>query len=180
LQPIQINNFPCFRLDRWTMAFTFCFNQLVIKDLQIQKNMISASLIRNPLLFLFIFVCSFSKAEDGYRLWLRYDAIQDATKRKEYLSAVKYIVVEKTSPVLGVAVKELNLAVSGLLGTVPLSTSSVQENGVLILGTPEGSKLVASLNLGEKLKSLGDEGFYVTSTLVKGKKFIVIAANKDL
>ena len=109
-------------------------------------------------------------AEDGYRLWLRYDLMQDATKRKEYTSLIKYIVVEKTSPTLDIAEKELNLAFAGLLGSKASSSKAVQESGAIVLGTADNSPLIKSLNLEEKLKTLGDEGFYIVSTIDQRKK----------
>jgi alpha-glucuronidase len=118
-----------------------------------------------------------SVAEDGYRLWLRYDPIQDATKRKEYESVVKYIIVEKRTPAFEVAEKELKLALGGLIGLDPASAHSLQEAGALVIGTPASSPLIASLNL--KLNGLGEEGYYILSTVIKGKKCIVITANKD-
>ena len=124
--------------------------------------------------------CASGMAEDGYRLWLRYDLMQDATKRKEYTSIIKYIVIEKTSPTLDIAEKELNLAFAGLLGLKTSSSKTVQESGAIVLGTPDNSPLIKSLNLEEKLKTLGDEGFYIASTSIKGKKCIVITGNKDV
>ena len=75
-------------------------------------------------------------AEDGYRLWLRYDLMQDATKRKEYTSIIKYIVIEKTSPTLDIAEKELNLAFAGLLGLKTSSSKTVQERRGHSVGYP--------------------------------------------
>lgn len=117
--------------------------------------------------------------EDGYRLWMRYDAIQDATARREYAAQLKYFIVEKTSPTLDVASKELTLALSGLLTQRFPTNKTLTESGAIILGTPGSSPLIASLKLEDKLKSLGDEGFFLLSTTLKGKKCIVITGNKD-
>ena len=142
--------------------------------------MISMPLVRNVLIVILMGTCASGMAEDGYRLWLRYDLMQDATKRKEYTSLIKYIVVEKTSPTLDIAEKELNLAFAGLLGLKTSSSKAVQESGAIVLGTADNSPLIKSLNLEEKLKTLGDEGFYIVSTSIKGKKCIVITGNKDV
>ena len=142
--------------------------------------MISMPLLRNVLIVILMGTSASGLAEDGYRLWLRYDLMQDATKRKEYTSLIKYIVIEKTSPTLDIAEKELNLAFAGLLGLKTSSSKTVQDAGAIVLGTPDNSPLIKSLNLEEKLKTLGDEGFYIVSTSIKGKKCIVITGNKDV
>ena len=142
--------------------------------------MTSTPLLRSVLLVILLGMGVSAIAEDGYRLWLRYDLMQDATKRKEYSSLIKYIVVEKTSPTLDVAEKELSLALAGLLGLNTASSKDVRESGAIVLGTSDTSPLIKSLNLQEKLKTLGDEGFYIVSTTIKGKKCIVITANKEV
>ena len=142
--------------------------------------MTSTPLLRSVLLVILLGISASAIAEDGYRLWLRYDLMQDATKRKEYSSLIKYIVVEKTSPTLDVAEKELNLALAGLLGSKASSSKGVQESGAIVLGTGDSSPLIKSLNLEEKLKTLGDEGFYIVSTTIKGKKCIVITGNREV
>ena len=142
--------------------------------------MTSTPLLRSVLLVILLGISASAVAEDGYRLWLRYDLMQDATKRKEYSSSIKYIVVEKTSPTLDVAEKELSLALAGLLGSKTSSSKEVLESGAIVLGTGDNSPLIKSLNLQEKLKTLGDEGFYIVSTTIKGKKCIVITGNKEI
>ena len=142
--------------------------------------MTSTPLLRSVLLVILLGISASAIGEDGYRLWLRYDLMQDATKRREYSSLIKYIVVEKTSPTLDVAEKELNLALAGLLGSKASSSKGVQESGAIVLGTGDSSPLIKSLNLEEKLKTLGDEGFYIVSTTIKGKKCIVITGNREV
>jgi alpha-glucuronidase len=142
--------------------------------------MVNLSTMKSVLIIILLFIFSVGHSEDGYRLWLRYDPISDVTKRKEYTTLLKYLVLEQTSPTFNVAEKELKQALNGLLGLNLTSTKVIQEAGAVILGTPASSKIIASLNLHDKLKSLGDEGFYILSTTVKGRKCIVVAGNKDV
>ncbi|WP_276372583.1 alpha-glucuronidase family glycosyl hydrolase [Chryseolinea sp. H1M3-3] len=136
--------------------------------------------MKSVLIIILLFIFSAGHSEDGYRLWLRYDPISDVTKRKEYAALLKYLVLEQTSPTFNVAEKELKLALNGLLGLNLTTTNVIQEAGAIILGTPASSKIIASLNLHDKLRSLGDEGFSILATSVKGKKCIVVAGNKDV
>ncbi|HZB12770.1 MAG TPA: alpha-glucuronidase family glycosyl hydrolase [Chryseolinea sp.] len=142
--------------------------------------MMSISMARSILLLLLIVTGSSCLAEDGYRLWLRYDPLQDAVKRKEYTSFIKYLVIETTSPTLEIAEKEFRLALGGLLEVSLSSSKVIGESGAIVLGTPETSSLIKSLKLDDKLKIAGDEGFVIVSTSIKGKKCIVISGNKDV
>lgn len=142
--------------------------------------MIRTFVMKLFLLTMMVAFSAFVYAEDGYRLWLRYDRISDDTKRKVYQSLLNYIVIEKTSPTFQVAEKELKHAFNGLMDFSPAITKGLQGAGALVIGTPSSSPLIASLNLQQNLKSLGDEGFYILSTLIKGKKCIVITANRDV
>ncbi len=142
--------------------------------------MVNSSTMKGVLIIIMLCIFSIGHSEDGYRLWLRYDPISDVTKRKEYFALLKYVVLEQTSPTFAVAENELKQALNGLIGLDPTTTKVIHESGAVILGTPASSPVIASLNLGDKLKALGDEGFYILSTSVKGKKCIVVTGNKDV
>jgi alpha-glucuronidase len=118
-------------------------------------------------------------AEDGYRLWLRYDKISDHQLLEQYNKSITGLIIEGESPVINVTAKELNTGISGLLGKKILHLTSVK-NGVIIAGTPENSKFIRSLNLADKLSKAGNEGYLILSTVYKHKKITVIAANKDI
>jgi len=119
-------------------------------------------------------------AEDGYRLWLRYDPINNPGLLKEYKAAIQSLYLEKTTPTLTVAKTELLTATRGLLSVTLNSTSNVNANGTLILGTPAGSKLIASLKLDEQLATVGPEGYVIITATIKTKQCTIIAANNDV
>lgn len=56
-----------------------------------------------------------ARADDGYRLWLRYDRIDDPRLLQEYRAAIPGVWVNSESPTLHVAAKELQLGLEGLL-----------------------------------------------------------------
>jgi len=128
--------------------------------------------------FLFFFTSLY--AEDGYRLWLRYDAVTDHKVIKEYRRIIKGWVVEGDSPVLAVAKKELQTGLDGLLGESVPEMVSPAGKGVILAGTPDGSPLIASLNIEDKLSSLGKEGYILMNTRFRNKKVLLIAANDDI
>jgi alpha-glucuronidase len=119
------------------------------------------------------------KAEDGYRLWLRYDLISDPQIHDSYIESVKGWIIQGNSPTLSVAGKELQMGLNGLLGKNIPELSSVKKSGTIVAGTPENSAIIAFLNLNGKLASLGNEGYLIVSTKYRNKKIIVITANKD-
>ncbi|WP_114778519.1 alpha-glucuronidase family glycosyl hydrolase [Botryobacter ruber] len=120
------------------------------------------------------------QADDGYRLWQRYDRMQDAAKLQQYQQTVTGLWVEGTSPTLIAAKKELSNGLSGLLGKEVPEVKQLTQNGTVIAGTPASSSLISSLNISEKLKSLGEEGYLLLTTNANGRKSTVIAANTDI
>jgi alpha-glucuronidase len=118
--------------------------------------------------------------EDGYDLWLRYRLISNASLRADYRAAITRLVVDGSSPTLGVARDELSTGLRGLLGrTVPVD-QRVQVDGTIVVGTPASSRAIAALPLAAALGQVGLEGFVIRSTTVSGKHAIVVAANTDV
>ncbi len=58
-------------------------------------------------IFLFLSILFEIKAEDGYRLWIRYDLISDQKKLTLHHELTKGWVIEGESPTLAIARKEL-------------------------------------------------------------------------
>jgi alpha-glucuronidase len=120
-----------------------------------------------------------AKPEDGYRLWLRYDLITDKKILEEYNTSIKGFLIQGESPTFKAASSELQSGLNGLLGrSIPL-IKSVKKSGAIVAGIPEGSALIATLGLKDKLSGIGDEGYLIISTRYKNKRIIVIAGNKD-
>ncbi|HEX2920711.1 MAG TPA: alpha-glucuronidase family glycosyl hydrolase [Bacteroidales bacterium] len=127
--------------------------------------------------FFIISINNYLHAEDGYRLWLRYDKISDPVLLTRYQKSITGIFIEDNSPALNVSTDELRNGLSGLLGRDVPILKSVKKDGVIVAGTPENSKVIASLGLGERLSKVNEEGFIIVSSTYKKKKITVIAAN---
>ena len=132
------------------------------------------------ILFAVFSFCGILNAEDGYRLWLRYDKIFDSQLLKKYKSSVNGWIIEGRSPTLSAAGKELQMGLNGLLASQIASEKTINRDGIIVAGTPANSPVIASLNLNDKLKNLKDEGYIILTTTYKKKKIIAIAANKDI
>lgn len=128
----------------------------------------------------FLVLCGFAQAEDGYRLWLRYDLITEAEKLSAYKTAFIAINMEGNSPTLNTARKELSNGLAGLLGTRLAFVQAITKHGVIVVGTPQSSPMIAALNLQKKLHAAGEEGFIIHSMNANGKKCTVIAAQNDV
>ncbi|HOT98824.1 MAG TPA: alpha-glucuronidase family glycosyl hydrolase [bacterium] len=120
-----------------------------------------------------------ARAEDGYRLWLRYDPITDAAALTGYRKAITGWRVEGDSPLLRSAADELAAGLGGLLACPMPEAGGALLNGTVVAGTPSGSLVIASLKWESALAGLGAEGYLIRTTPCQGKKIIAIAANSD-
>jgi len=113
------------------------------------------------------------QAEDGYRLWLRFDQIENELIREAYSKQLEKIFVDGDSPILNTAAKELSRGLSGLLNvTLPLVLEA-PEKGVLIGVIGQSEKIDAVISKKEASR-LNQEGFIIFND---GKKIII--AGKD-
>jgi alpha-glucuronidase len=118
-------------------------------------------------------------AEDGYKLWMRYDPISDKELLGRYNKSISGLMIEGSSPTLLIAGEEIRNGLETMLGKEIPRITSIKTHGIIIAGTPENSRIIASLGLKDKLANAGDEGFLIFSAKYRHKRIIVIAANKD-
>ena len=119
-------------------------------------------------------------AEDGYRLWLRYDKIDNPELLSEYKTTLSQVVVEGTSKTMEAVREEIVAGLSGLLDTKVDFADKPLPGNVLIVGTPKNSKFIASLHLDDTLKKLGNEGFYIAKINTDKFDAIIVTANTDI
>jgi alpha-glucuronidase len=75
-----------------------------------------------------------TRADDGYRLWLKYDRVADAAARQQYLRNAQFIASLGTTPTLRAASGELQRGLSGLLGqAVPVVATAGSRTGGVVL-----------------------------------------------
>ncbi len=117
-----------------------------------------------------------AQAEDGYRLWLRYEPVETA-RLPAYRRAATEVVSEPETPTLHAARTELRRALGTMLGAIPPEVPRPTQDGAVILGTPRSSADIAALHL--DLRAAGEEGFLIRSVTVGGHAATVIAANRD-
>ncbi len=134
---------------------------------------------RFSILLISIFFFNSIQAEDGYKLWLRYDQVSDPQVLEQYNNYARGFMIEGSSNTLQAAGEEMKTGLSMMLGTEIYRVSAIKKHGIIVAGTPESSGIIASLNLKDKLSKVGDEGYIITNAKYRHKKIIVIAANSD-
>ncbi|MGH9881486.1 MAG: alpha-glucuronidase family glycosyl hydrolase, partial [Pyrinomonadaceae bacterium] len=119
-----------------------------------------------------------ARAEDGYRLWLRYDLLPKKIV-DVYRPQVSAIVVPGSSTTIEAISRELVDGCSGLLGPIA-PAGDVDRDGALVVGTPRTSPQVASLKWERQLADLGPDGFRIRSVILKGRAVTVIASSTEV
>jgi alpha-glucuronidase len=119
--------------------------------------------------------CAF--AEDGYRLWMRYEPLPEATVA-QYKPHATAVVVPGSSKTTQAIRHELVTALTGMLGIPVHVASAVERHGAIVVGTPQSSPLIAALDL--PLKELGPEGYCIRSVMLDGHQVTVVAANSEV
>jgi len=118
-------------------------------------------------------------ADDGYRLWLKYDRITNPQVLQNYQQLIQGLMVTGDSPTIKAAKAELETGLSGLLDKPVLIVQKLTK-GVIIVGTYSNTPILAGLKLESELKDLGHEGFLIRSVALEGKNAIIITANSDI
>lgn len=107
-------------------------------------------------LIILLLILSFKAfADDGSRLWLKYDLLKDTQQREAYASLTKFITINSDSPIIITAANELQMGFEGLLGKkVTVAKNASGKTGGVIL------ELVTDVT---NVKNLTDDGFAITS-----------------
>ena len=124
---------------------------------------------------LLLAVAAPSHAEDGYRLWLRYNPLE-ARFRQSYASYANELVVDAHGTTAGVAEAELERGFSGLLGRAVPLRSKVDRNGAVVLELAS-SPQARALHL--ETRVLGKEGYVIKSARISGRSVTIVAANRE-
>ena len=117
-------------------------------------------------------------AEDGYRLWLRYNKIEDNSLLQQYRTHISSFIFYGSSSTLNVAKNELRTGLPGLLDKNITEANSAINGSVIVLS--KESKGVTSSDKMFDYGSLGKEGFIIKTVSENGKNNTFITANTDV
>ncbi|HEX2860853.1 MAG TPA: alpha-glucuronidase family glycosyl hydrolase [Lacunisphaera sp.] len=131
------------------------------------------------LLSFVLFLPAALRADDGYRLWLRYEPVADESLRQAYAAAISEIVVpENPPPPIASARDELVAGLRGLLGIdVPVVTKATRADA-LILGTPRDPWIESVVGEAD-LREAGVEGYILRRIAHEGGHRTLIVANRN-
>jgi alpha-glucuronidase len=129
------------------------------------------------LLVLLVLFCGCVKADDGYRLWLRYEQLPSPSLAT-YRARIKSIAVEGNSATFDVIRGELRQGCAQLLGK-PIEVGDRDEASVVV-GLPQTSTLISNLQWERELKGMGAEGFRIRTLRDGNRDVIVIASTSDI
>lgn len=118
-----------------------------------------------------------ARAEDGYRLWMRYQPVA-TTVAADYRRQLAEVVAPDGTPMQRATRDELARSLPGLLGTAPPMRKAISTDHALVLGTPQSSALVAAF--GNEVATLGDEGFLIRQVRTEGRDVLLVAARRDV
>ncbi|MDB5209011.1 MAG: alpha-glucuronidase [Flavisolibacter sp.] len=131
-------------------------------------------MIRSFHLFLMLLACFFCHAEDGYRLWLRYDKIGNTQILKQYQTHLHSFTFIGSSATLIAAKKELTTGLSGMLGKAVVEKQLAGSS--IVIGKINEPAIKAAFS-NKVPVNLGSEGFAIYTT---DTKTVVITANTDV
>jgi alpha-glucuronidase len=117
-------------------------------------------------------------ADDGYRLWLRYEKVADAALLQQYRNQISSIVLDDASPTLRIAKKELLTGLQGLLNKSIAESKTIQNNSIVVYTKSQGLYKEGAFRI--RYNDLGEEGFGIATVQANGRKSIVITANTDV
>ena len=127
---------------------------------------------------LLLSIASIAKAEDGYRLWLRYDKIKNAGLLSAYRQQLSSVAFIGNSASLLAARAELSMGLQGLTGQ-PVAFIPTASNAMLIAGKASSLGASGSTINQASLQKAGNEGFLIFTSNTSPKK-IIITANSDI
>ena len=118
-------------------------------------------------------------ADDGYRLWLRYDKILNSSLLNKYKQQIITPAIIGNSATIAAAKAELENGINGLLSANYKISNTISGKSTLVIGRAIELDMGQLPNEKIMLRELGNEGFIIsTKSFVTGK--IVITANTDI
>lgn len=118
-------------------------------------------------------------AQGDYNMWLNYEKVSDPELLDQYRSYLSNIYISGDSETAKAAKTELRTALGKLLDK-DIHLEDTDKNAGLLVGTPDSSPFISSLDLQDELNRAGPEGFVIRQVESEDGKRIIIAANYDI
>jgi len=126
-----------------------------------------------------VFPLTILRADDGYRLWLRFDPISNEQVKASYQQQIQCIRVEGHTPILNTVRKELMQGLSGLLEQSISESTALWSRPGVIAGVLGASTIIDQHISEEEAKGLKAEGYVLKKASIQGQEHLLIAAKDD-
>ncbi|NND05873.1 MAG: hypothetical protein HKN87_05795 [Saprospiraceae bacterium] len=117
-------------------------------------------------------------AEDGSRLWLRYDAL-DSELMANYRNQLQHVIIDGKSATMKGVAKELRLGLEGMLSMTFTEEIDMQDRS-LVVGRHGPTGSLAMLLAPNEMQGMEDEGFIILTKSVHGKRLTIISGVQDV
>ncbi len=134
--------------------------------------------MRHIILPVLLLAATLLHAENGYRLWLRYDAIADKQLQNTYSKQLRWVLADSTSATLLAARRELQTGLTGLLAHPVSFTNTLHTEGTIVIGTLHNT-IIQQATATENMQALGDEGYCILTRKKGNNTLTIVAANTD-
>jgi alpha-glucuronidase len=98
------------------------------------------------------------RAEDGYKLWLRYAPLAESESAEEIL---RQVYIPDSHETFKIIKEEISRAAEGMIGQEIKFASAIAAGTSLIIGTPESIPKLREDRFSDRLKQLATEGYFV-------------------
>ncbi|WP_163399756.1 alpha-glucuronidase family glycosyl hydrolase [Flavobacterium fluviatile] len=129
---------------------------------------------------LFFLVSWPTLAQKDYKLWLQYEKKTDSKIISGYLSNIKGVTALENTETSKIAVNELQVALSEMLGNKIMTETKPDGENKIIIGSKSVLNPELQKAIGSDFDLIHDEGFIIKSVSVKNKKHILITGKKDI
>jgi alpha-glucuronidase len=130
------------------------------------------------IIYLAIFFPAFSN--DGYKLWLDYQPISDPGIKNEIEELLSGVYIFGEDPTYQVIGNELDLASQKMIGQATKFNSIDKKNAPFWLGTRTQLSQFLSMPQQVEVKALGEDGYWMGSIELDGKKHYAIVGNRPI
>jgi alpha-glucuronidase len=117
-------------------------------------------------------------ADNGYRLWLRYDKLTNARVLDNYNKLLGSVWVIGTSPTSSIIKQEIDAATKGLLGASLRSVSNFNNADLIISKFSDATFTGGELT--RTAAGLANDGFVIQTSSIGGRKRIVIGSASEI
>jgi alpha-glucuronidase len=133
--------------------------------------------------FFFVILLSFAftilYAENGYRLWLRYDLVSNPQLLNSYRKLISGVYFAGNSEIMLAAKSEFVKGVQGLTGK-SLIPGRNYSNNFVVAGSAASAPFLKELINADDLATAGTDGFVIRTLKSRGNNIIAITANTDV